>query len=57
MALSLGFDHDSLSVTREGFGSGVRFQQPPLTMRDSTVSSIVSNRTNGGDRHDVVSSL
>jgi hypothetical protein len=54
MALSLGFDRDSL---REGLGSGVRFQQPPLTMRDSTGSSIVSNRTNGGDRHDVVSLL
>lgn len=51
MALSLGFDRDSL---REGLGSGVRFQQPPLTMRDSTGSSIVSN---GGDKHDVVSSL
>ena len=57
MTSNLGFDRDSFSVTRELYGPSSKPQRPGMTVRDSTASSIVSSRTNGGDRHEVVSLL
>ena len=45
----------SRNSIRENYGQPSKLVRPGLAVRDSAGSSIVSNRTNGGDRHDVVS--
>lgn len=45
----------SRDAPSEDQASGSKPARPGLAFRDSAGSSIVSNRTNGGDRHDVVS--